>query len=171
MRKSLNFSNKKGNVPLEMYILLIFVFGLALSFPILYSHIEPIFTSFAGSTAFGTEATETIDKFNDRLPTMMDNMFLIGFILLWIGAITLALFIDTHPIFFLFSLILVGAMLFSAIFLGNFADNFINQETLSLAKANMPIIAFVSGHILEFMIAVAFTILVSLYGKNRAGAS
>jgi len=160
--------NKKGNPSLEMLTILIVIIIFALSFPILYSHLSPVLTGLADNGQMSEEAVSVLENFNTKFPKMLDNMFLIIFIILWVGAIVLSLFIDTHPIFLLISWVLVIIILWSAMFLGNFVEQFINQDAFSLSKDNLPKIYFISSHVLEFMIAIAFSIMLALYGKNRA---
>ena len=50
-----------------------------------------------------------------------------------------------------------------------FAEDFMNTDAVTLARDNMPIITFVSSHILEFMIAISFTMLLALYGRTSRG--
>lgn len=161
---------KKGNVALEITIILVILVSLIVAFPIIYSQVSPFITGLTDSTSFSSEATAGLQNFNDRMPRMLDNIFLIALILFWAGGLLLAFFVDTHPIFFVFSLLLVVVVLWCAVFLGDFVDKFMNTDVVSLARASMPITTFVSGHILEFMIAITFTMLIALYGRTtRSG--
>lgn len=163
--------NKKGNVALEVTLVLVLLISFIVAFPVIYSQLSPVITSLTSDTSFSDEATSGLSNFNDRLPRMLDNIFLMILILFWVGGAMLAYFVDTHPMFFGFSLILIIVVLYASVFLGDFAEKFMNTDAVSLARENMPIITFVSSHILEFMMAIAFTMLLALFGRtNRGGA-
>lgn len=161
---------KRGNVAIEITLVLTLLIALIVAFPIIYSHLSPFLTSLTGSAGISAESTTQLDNFNAKMPRMLDNIFLMVLILFWAGGLLLVYFIDTHPAFFGFSLILIIVVLWASVFLGNFAENFMNTDAVSLAKSNMPIIYFVSGHILEIMIAISLTMLLALYGRTSKGS-
>ncbi len=161
--------NKKANTALEVTFILVILISLIVMFPIIYSQLSPFITSFASSTGYSASDSAGLLNFNDRLPRMLDNIFLMVLVLFWIGGALLAYFVDTHPVFFGFSVLLIIVVLYTALFLGNFVDDFMNTDAVSLARENMPIITFVSSHILEFMIAIAFTMLLALFGRTSKG--
>lgn len=154
---------------LDAIYIAVIIIVLAITFPIIYSYISPMLTSLTSSNDFSDEATAPLQNFNSKLPKMMDNMFLIILIFSWIGLLILSFLIDSHPIFFGISVVFILIVLYASVFLGNYAEDLINQNELTLAKANMPVIYFVASHILEFMIAISFTMLLALYGKSQRG--
>lgn len=160
--------NKKGNSSLELLVILVVLVVLGISFPIIYVQISPILTNLAN--ALGGNSATILNDFNSKFPTMLDNMYIIVFIFLWIGAVLLSIFVDTHPAFLMISWVLVLIILWTSLFIGNFMEQFSNQDFLTLSRQNMPKIYFISTHILEIMVVMGFSILLALYGKNR-GAS
>jgi hypothetical protein len=161
-------ANKRGNVALEVTLILVVLVSLIVTFPIMYSHLNPVITGLTDSEGFSANSAG-LERFNDRLPRMLDNIFLLTFVFLWIGGVMLIFLIDSHPVFFGISLVLIIVVLWCSVFLGNFVEDFVNQDVLTLSRNNMPVITFVSSHVLEFMIAISFTMLLALYGKSSRG--
>ncbi len=99
----------------------------------------------------------------------MDNAFLMFFVFVWIGMLVGASQIDTHPIFFVISIILMIFLLIVAAILGNYYEELTTEEEFLNYGDSLPIIHYVMGHLVLFILVIGSSILIALYGKSRFG--
>ena len=110
------------------------------------------------------QANTTFKNTVRELPNNLDGAFTVILVLFWLGAIILAFFVDTHPIWFVISVIALIMILSLAAIIANTYDDF-NTEINGAANP-MPKMHFVMTHLVEFIIGITATILLSLFAKE-----
>ncbi len=123
----------------------------------------------AEDTANSWVANETIDMTTERYPSLFDGLAIFIFVMLWVMALIASFTIDTHPIFFGVSLILLLFVIISSIYIANFYDDYFSDEEFNNVTANFPMTTWVFEHYLTITIVIAMSLLVALYGKQRLG--
>jgi len=108
----------------------------------------------------------TFQQFHQDTPNTFDNMFMIVFVLLWVGAIILAYFIDAHPIWFILSIIALSAVLLCAGVLSNVYETFYDELSPNMTSS-LPMMNYVMNHLVHFIIAIVASILISLFAKSQ----
>jgi hypothetical protein len=110
--------------------------------------------------------TEIDDQVNNRSVSLFDGMFLMMFIGFYLATIALAFIIDSHPIFFILSLMVwvisipVTAIMANTYYsvsssMGSYASDFI-------------IIPWIFAHYVMILIVMAVPIAYVLYAKSRS---
>jgi len=113
------------------------------------------------------DAKATMQTIDDNLPSTLDYGFLFMLVLLWIFLIVSTLFIDSHPIFFVIMFVLMIFAFVVVFVLGNSFYEIANDAQFSAFQSDLPIIYFITTHLLETIIVIGSTTLISLYAKQR----
>ena len=160
---------KKGNVVLDsvLFLIVIVVFGIigvlaAITFDEMSDDIsaDPDINEFAKN-----ETTEL----NDRFPSTMDGAFALLFGLLWLAVLVTSFMVDSHPIFFIASIVLLIILLIGAGYLGNAYEEFSSDAEYSTMAAEFPITSYILSNLLLVVLVIGGTIALALFGKNRIG--
>ena len=113
------------------------------------------------------EANATIDFVDDNFIPLMDGGFMFVFIGLWIFAIIASFMIDTHPIFFIISLIILLTILAAAAFMSNFYTEFMEEPEYAVYVTDFPITDFILSNLLIVTIIIGASIMLALYAKVK----
>jgi len=159
-------TSKKGNAIVELVIVLAVVFVFALigmfafqSFDSFYQERTDMFDS--------NESLQAMETTHQKMPGVIDGGAVFILVGLWIATLVLAFSIESHPVFFVISLLLLIFSLIGVIALQNFYEEyFASDSDLTTLQSNFPAINFVFSHLLVISIVMGLSILVVLYGKS-----
>ena len=113
------------------------------------------------------EANATMDVVDNNFIPLMDGGFMFVFIGLWVFAIIASFMIDTHPIFFVISLILLITILAASAFLSNMYVEFMEDPSYSGYVTAFPITNFILSNLLIVTIIIGASIMLALYAKVK----
>jgi len=162
-------SSKKGQTGVQIIFIVLALSALAFS---------ALFTTFLmgvansevqADTSFGGEGADVMQDLTDRQPTWLDGLFLMALMIFWVMLIITTLFIDSHPIFFILSIILIVVTIVVAGYIANAWDDLAKDADFSSSADMLPKINYVMTHLLEFIMGMVVTVVISLYGKSRLG--
>ena len=160
------FKSKKANVILDLLIVLVLLFVIAISFIITGKIQTEINDDIQQDTSLDAEYKQINQDLTTKYPTIIDNSILFFFILLWIVTIVTSRLVDTNPIFFILSFILLIFAFIIIIILGNtFIDIFTGD--LGGMETSYPFTFWIFNHILIIAIIQGFTIMLSLFAKPQ----
>jgi hypothetical protein len=163
-RKNLNSKSKKGNAPIEV----IFIFIIMIIFAIVaffgYKALSDINTQLQKTDALDATGKEMLQKSTTAYPKVMDNAVFFILIVLSIFAIAFAFMIDTSPIFFFVTIILIIAGGFAIVLLANSSINILDASGVSL---NFPKTTWIFHHLLETFLIIGMLIAGALYAKSQ----
>ena len=159
--KIINFFRKKGNAVIDglFIIVILFVFGVVsltsvYIFNQLYSEVSPVIQS--------AEAQAMLDDSYTKTPSVLDGIFVSIIFIFWMGSIILSFFIDTHPVWFVFT-ILVSVIIF---IVGGLLANEYLLLTDELSIGSLPMTFYIFDNFLKFLVAYVVSVLISLYAKS-----
>lgn len=115
------------------------------------------------------QAKEASGGLETRYPSTLDGAFVIMFALLWIFLIISSFMIDTHPIFIIISILLLLGAFIVAMILSNSYQELIGDSDVSEFADSFPMANWIIGNLLVVVIAMGFSVVIVLYGKNRWG--
>jgi len=113
-----------------------------------------------------TESKELWNK-TTELPALFDNIFILILILLYVGVIIASFLIDTHPIWFVITVILFIFVLFIAMVLGNSYEELMNDDDFSSQILLYPKMHWIMTHYLTVALVFGFTIMIVLFAKPK----
>jgi len=165
----MNLSSKKGNVLLDSIVILVVLVVMGIIGILAYSTFDDLVTDISVDESFDEEARNKTLELHSRFPATMDGAFGFAFILLWLLVLVASFMIDSHPVFFAISIILMLVMLFSAGLLSNAFDEFESDIEIEQYKTDFPITSFILTNLVIFLLAVGGSVGLVLFGKSRMG--
>jgi len=165
--KSQFLSFKKGNVFLDTITVsvMLVIFGLFVFLG--YIILDGFNEDFQADADMSVEAKEKLQTLEDSYPKTMDYLFLTFLVLFWISAIISSFAIDTHPIFFVLSIILLIIVLIVGAELSNSYQE-LAEESFFQAEV-FPIINWVLSNLVIMIVFIAISIIIALYAKSSSG--
>lgn len=168
-RKQKNFflSGRKANTPLEILTILL----ILVSFAILGLFGTQVFSELNDDIQANEDlANITKDTSGDLesiFPAWVDGAFLLIFVLLIMFVLVAVFMVDTHPIFFVISIILLIGVFIAAMMLANAYNDIASDSTVSAFANEMPFMAFIMKHLVESLVGIGFMMAIVLYVKFR----
>ena len=160
---------KKGNIDIEviylMLILFIFVIAMFSGNYILGDLNEDI----QADPEMGNQTKAMMSQATSDYPAIMDNGFMIIFVLCWIVVLIAADFIDTHPVFLIVTIILMILLIIVAAILGNYYEEFNSEGDFANMGDSFPMAHYVMSHLVLFFFLMSVSVALVLYGKRRLG--
>jgi hypothetical protein len=161
------FKNKKGNAVLDGLALVVSLFALSIVFILgwfVWGSLEP---GLRGEITT-TEGNESLNIIDNNYVNIFDGLFLFIFIGLWIAALVASFMIDSHPIFFAISIILMIGVCIASIFVGNGYEEIMNDTEFDGLTPQFPMTHYIMSHLLIVVIVVSMSIMLVLYAKTRS---
>lgn len=165
----MTLTSKKGSALIDGVLIV----GVLFTMSLFLLFITPILTDFnQGIQEDSTIAQVAKDQstyVSTNYPKWWDNAFITIFALLWILTVIASFFLDTHPIFFVVSIVGLTFLFVAAAILGNVFQEISIDPDYQSTTDNYPKMNFIMTHLLEMLIVMVATILIALYGKARSG--
>jgi len=164
-RKRLIFIASKGNAVFDTILIMVVVFLVALiSFAGIRIYNE-VNTDFQLDPDMSAESKTMMSTGLTQYPLMMDNAIATIFILLWIAALIFSFLIRTHPVMFVFTLILLIFVIIVSGMLSNSFMEVVDDTEFSSYQSSFPITIFILSHYIEFITVVALSISLVLFTR------
>lgn len=161
-------SKKKGNAVVDSIFIILVILILSAIFIIGKFAMSDLNDMAQDDDFLTNESKLVIQQQNESYAPLFDNMFLFILIALWAGALISAYLIDTHPIFFIITLLGLIIFLVTVPVLSNFMQEFFTDTDLAEFYVQFPIITYVIEHLLVIAIIMGFSIAIVLYAKGRS---
>lgn len=160
--------SKPHNAILDSGVLVIIVLVLSLSAVIGYSVFSDI-NSDIQTDADISNTTKTISgNLHTIYPNLLDNLFLMAFVLFVVFMIVSVFLLDTHPVFFVITIVLLGTMFLVAMLLSNTYTEIMEDSDFSDEANQFPYITWVNDHLVELIIAIGFMTGILLFMKFKS---
>jgi NADH:ubiquinone oxidoreductase subunit 3 (subunit A) len=157
--------NKKSNViDIIVIIIVLFLFGFISVFGLkiftdLNTDLQADFTHDAGK--------DVSDNLFSTYPSLMDNLFLMAFILFIIFAVISVFLLDTHPIFFVIVMITLIGIFAASILLGNVFSEVMRDPSLFTYANQLTFTSWIMNNVLQLSIGLGFLMTIGLFIKMR----
>lgn len=167
-RKSLRlFSHKKGNVFVDTAVLVVVLFIFAVVGLFSKYAFDEVKDDIDSTMNLSNTTQEFIDDYHGRFPAWMDGAVLFIVVMLWFMVIVASFFIDSHPLFFAISILVLAVVIFVGMSFSNVWDELASQPETSSIAADLPITNFVMSNLGLHTLIVGITIAFVLYAKIR----
>ena len=162
--------NKRANVILDTITILIVIFVFAIASIVGLRIFNELNADFQNDTDNQlAEAKAISGDLHTKYPPLLDNLILFAFTLLVVFTLVSVFMLDTHPIFFIITVLLLVGVFVVAIILGNAYDDVMQDAEFSAAANQFTYTTWLMTHVLELFVAVAFILVVALFIKFRSG--
>lgn len=159
--------SKNGNAIVDSIIVIVVIFAFSLFIIVGKNMFDDINTDIQDSDDLSTQAKQVSSDLNNRYDTFFDNLFLFGLIVLWMVIIVLSLVTEINPMFFVFALLILVAVLYVGMELANTYEDFTSDGEYSSIASNYPKMNWIFEHFLQIVLAMVLTVTGALFGKSQ----
>lgn len=158
---------RRGSVPIESLFVLIVILVMVITAFFGNYLLNELNDDIQSDSTLSESTKNVTQNITNRYTSTFDGVILGLFILLWGLSIVASLFVDTHPIFFVFSIILLAVVLVAAAFVSDIYSEFISDDTFSGYEALFPMTNFLMSNLMIVILLIGFSVGLVLYGKTR----
>jgi len=170
MRRNLILSgNKKGNVAIDLIVIIIILFTMVISTIIGYTLYEGIYPDLINQSTGNAEAIKVTEDIHTNYPAYMDGAFLLAFVLLYIFVLVSSWALNTHPLFFIFTIILLTFVLVFGAIISNSFEEIVGEGDFGMVSVNFPYSSFILNNLVETILVIGVSVALVLYGKSATG--
>lgn len=159
--------NKKGNAIADSIMIVVVIFVFAVIAFVGLKIFGDLNTEIQADDQLDNQSKQISEDLYDRYPSVMDGTFIFAFALIWILVLVASFIIDAHPIFFIVTLILLIFVIIIGAYIGNIYEELSNDSEIGTFASSFPMTNFVMQHYMLFIIAIALTVSLVLFGKNK----
>lgn len=167
IRSELIFKNKKANAIIDSIFVIVGLVVFAIIIGLGYFIFGETNTELQADADLSAESKDLMTTQYDTYPQLFDGIFIFTLVGLWIMVIIFSFMIDTHPIFLVLSIILLVAVLIISAILANTSVAVLEDSSFGTGSTNFPMMMFILKHMVETIMAIAFSILIALFAKSR----
>lgn len=161
----------KGTVEDYFFVVaVIFVFSIAILIGnFLLTNFQQTFVALNQSTIANGIITQAVQQYN-----VFDGLFAFAFVGLSVGVILGSFMINSHPAFFIFSVIVLAIVGFLGLVFTEIYRNIANDPTITCGGTvgqcgnNFPIMTFIMSNLIFILIPLGFLTAIVLYSKTSA---
>lgn len=162
------FGNKKGNAIIDGITIIVVMVAMGMLGVFSYYTFDILNTDLMADDDLHQDAKDISNNLYGKHANLMDNLFLLAFALFALFTVVSAFVIDTHPIFFMISVILLVSVLVVAMLMANVYDDVMSDDTISAYANDFTFTGWLMGHLLEVILAVVFIIVIVLFIKFKS---
>jgi len=159
---------KRGNAILDG----IFIFIIIVVFAIVSIYGSKVFdelnTEIQADADIGSSAKTMSNNLYLKYNPLLDNLIMFAFALFIIFAVISVFLLDTHPIFFVITIMLLVAMFIVSLLMANTFDDIMTDPEISGYANEFNFTTWIMGHLLELSIALGFLVAILTFVKFKA---
>jgi hypothetical protein len=159
--------NRKANAVLDGILVLVVLVVVSIFSVFGYMILSELNTDMQADDLLTNETKEIMSETTSYYPSFMDSVFIFILVLLWGMVLVASFMIDSHPVFFIFSLILIICLLIAAAFLSNGYQELMEDEFIVSYAIAFPMTNFVMSHLVQTILAISFSILIVMFAKSN----
>jgi len=159
--------DKKGQVLSDIFIIAIFLLIMMVGTVIVGVIMFAVDTQVQATAEIPAEGKAGVTTIKDTY-LMMDTVIIFFWLSFFLSALITSWFIDTHPVFFILSIVALIIIFVAIVGIANLNESVLTSSDLITTTAQFPKIVYITEHFLPFMIIQAFVIMISLYAKTRS---
>ena len=163
-KKVFSLNYKKANAVFETIVILVVILAFAITTIFGYNSFKDLNAELQLDDTISTQGKTQLNNFQTDYPSMFDWVSIFIIVMLTIGGMVSAFMIETNPIFFIVTIVLLISVFVLAAYLNNIF--FETMETSDLA--DFPITNWVFNNLIKVFVISAFMIGLALFAKSRA---
>jgi len=164
-------NQKKGN-PVELFLVLIVLFFIVISFVVVLFDNSKIQEVISTTVLNSSSAYESINNsFTTINEFTVQRAFVLFFTILCIGVLVSSFLVRSHPIFLFLYIITLGVAIFVSLYLANAYALVVSNPQLASISENYAMMTFVMRNVGKILLAVGGLSFVILFGKIGGGGN
>lgn len=161
-------SGKKANIVIDAIVVIIAVLVFSILSIFGWKVLNELNTDIQADADLQTETKVISGELNASYPTLFDNMIAFIFGLLMIFGVISVFMLDTHPIFFIVTMVLIVLSVGVIMILGNFYDDIMGDSDIASYANDFTQTSWFFRNIAGIFIAYAFLIGTMTFIKFRS---
>jgi hypothetical protein len=162
-------SFRRGQTMLDALIVVIVLVVTAVIILFAYKILSDVNTSVQADSSFTNESKQSLADTTASFASTWDAIWLMAVVLFWVMLIVTSFFIDTNPIFFIISILLLLVTFVVSMVLANAYSDIAADPELSGFAVQFPIMSWMMNHLLVVVVVMALSAGLALYSKSRGG--
>lgn len=158
---------KKANAVLESLTILIVLVLMGIVSVVTYMAFDQVNTDILADSDMNVEAQNISNDLFSIYPELFDNLFLFAFGLFILFLIVSTFFLDTHPIFFILTVIALISVFLVGMLLTNVYDDLMMDSSLASYANSFTYTGWIISNSVPIIIVLGFLIAIILYAKSR----
>lgn len=158
--------NKKGFAMVQLILIAIALLAFAIITIFAYKAFEDLNTDLQADLDLSTEAKAVSSDLHTRMPSTMDNAFLIVFGLLYIVSLVAAYFVDDNPLWLIVIVFLLIVTMIVGGILSNVWDDFTDESSITFEN-DFPKMNWILDNFLLVLLVMGATIGLTIFAKGR----
>jgi len=158
---------KKGSIVIDSIFVVIILLILAFSWIFPNMILSDINDDLQDDEDLSSDTKETLKGNTEGMSGFGDGVFILAFILFWAMLLIASYNSDTHPIFFIFSIILMVFALIVVAVVGNAYEEVVTEEGPDEMVPLYPMTHWIMTHLLIAATVIMISVAIVLYGKPR----
>lgn len=159
--------NNKGSSIIDVLFIGIVLTMLAIGIFVLNAIFDEANTKLQDSDSLSANSKQFSQDNQSKFPKTMDMLFLIIFAGLSISIFIGAFLLNTHPLFFIFTVIILAFFVIIAAILGNVYEEFTARPVFSAVESSYIVIPFVMQNFTMSILGIGMLLLLGLFAKAR----
>jgi len=160
------FKNKKGSM-LDLFFIVSIMFAFAIIILVGWLVMSNVNDKFQ-TKLDGDVAKTTIQESTNRYVDIFDGIFLFVFFGSFIGVIIGSLFLDTHPAFFIVSIIILIILCILVAIFANAYGEIASADKIRDFGDDFTFIPFIMQYFVQIIIVMFCSVSIALYSKSRS---
>ena len=160
-------NNRRGQTILDMIIVVIILFAFALTIVFANLILSDMNTDIQADTDMSDVAKADLNNFSINFPQFMDNAFVLFLALMWVALIVTSFLVDTHPIFFILTIVLLVFVFIIGMIIANTYQDIAAEGEITASAAQFPQMTWVFENFLLIIISMGMTSALALYAKAK----
>ena len=132
-----------------------------------FSTFSEVADDMAADSDLSNESKSMVSDNITSYPSLFDNLIVLAYVLLCMGLLVSVFMVDTHPVFFVLTVILMIFAFLALMLLANVYDDVLTDVTVSSFANQLPKTIWLMTHLVEVAVAIGFMTLIALYAKQR----
>lgn len=157
----------RGQTILDMIFVLVGLLLVAIVSVLAYKMLSDINIDVQADGDIAAVGKSELSAVTTNYPLYMDNAFVLLFVMLWVALIVTSFLVDSHPVFFILTVVLLVFVFVVSMILSNVYQDVMADADFSTAASFFPKATWIWEHILEMIITMGFTAAIALYAKAQ----
>lgn len=158
--------SKRGNIAFDGLTIFILFIGMILVGVLCSMLLDDWSLDWSADPTNSDESKAIVQQSADDFENYWDTSLIILFVGLWFALLVSAYLIETSPIFFFVTVILMILLLIAIVYLGNAGYDVVNDGDFGTEFAEFPKANFILNNILMFFVVICLSVFATLYWRR-----
>lgn len=159
--------NKRGNAIADIMLVLVVILVVSVTMFFGYHLLSVFNDDIQNDPSFSNVSKTELGNWQGKFNGVYDAIFMSIIVILWVVLIIVSFLIDTHPIFFVVTLLVILFVFAFALFVTELYDTMLLEDEFSGYDTLFPMTNWVMSNLLIIILAMGFSVILVLFGKNR----